>query len=85
MEADAERGMPLGDARRFIGSGLIDNETRLREEASLAGALNRFIDLRAAAEIVGGEDELFQNAGRAGILRSPQMTTRLIPAFPIEP
>lgn len=85
VQADAEPRMPSGDACRFLGRGLIDHETRLREEAGLAGALDRFIDLRAAAKIVGGEDELFQNAGRNGILRSPTMTTRLILAFPIAP
>lgn len=85
MQTDAERRMPPGDACGFAGCGLIDHEARLREEAGLAGALDRFIDLRAAAKIVGGEDELFQNAGRNGILRRPTMTTRLILAFPIEP
>ena len=78
VQAHAERWVPPGDAGRFVRGGFIHHEAGLGEETGLEGALDRFIDLRAAAKIVGGEDELFQSAGGICILRAPTMTTRLI-------
>jgi hypothetical protein len=39
-------------------------------------ALDGFVDFVAATEVVGGEDELFQSADGACILRANPMTTR---------
>ena len=69
MEADAERGIAPGDVCGFGGGGLIDHDARLREEAGPVGALDGGVDFRTATEVVGGDDEVFQWAERAGRLR----------------
>jgi hypothetical protein len=69
VEADAERGIAARDADGILGGRFVDHETGLREDAGAVGALDGGIDFRAAAEIVGGKDELFQNAGGLCILR----------------
>ena len=58
----------------FLGGRFIDHQTRLRDEAGALGAFDGGIDLRAAAEVVGGDDEVFQFAARAGRIARAAMT-----------
>jgi hypothetical protein len=69
MQTDAQLGIALRDAHGVLHGALIDHETGLGEETGAMGALDGGVDFQAAAEIVGGEDELFQNAGGLCILR----------------
>jgi len=78
MESNAQRGMARRDADSFRHGRFIDHEAGLRQEPGALRALNGGIDFRAAAEVVGGEDELFQNAGGARILRVASMPARPI-------
>ena len=74
MQADTERGIAPGDVRGFLGGGLVDHEAGLRDKAGAVGVLDGGVDLRAAAEVVGGDDEVFQLAARAGRLVRAAMT-----------
>ena len=66
MQADAEARMPLRDACGLGGVRLVHHEAGLREDARFVIALNGFVDAGAAAKVVAGEDESFQNTDRAG-------------------
>ena len=74
VETDAKLRIAARDFRGFLGGGFIDHETRLRDEAGAVGALDGGVDLRAATEVVGGDDEVFQLAARAGRLTRAAMT-----------
>ena len=74
VEADAERGIAPRDVRGFGGGGLVHHDTCLREEAGAVGALDGGVDLLAAAEVVGGDDEVFQLVSRAGKVSRAAMT-----------
>ena len=82
MQTDAERRMAAGDAHGFVHRGLIDHEAGLSQEAGFEATLNGFVDFVTATEVVGGEDELFQSADGAFILRAAPMTTRPMIASP---
>ena len=68
MQAHAERRMAPRDLHGFRRGRFVDHQARLRDEARAVGALDGGVDLRAAAEVVGGDDEVFQWAARAGSL-----------------
>ena len=76
MQADGERGIAPRDLRGLRGGGFMDHQARLRDEARAVGAFDGGIDLRAAPEVVGGDDEVFQFTGRAGRLGRAAMTIR---------
>src|SRR5436190_601158 len=60
--------MTRGDLRGCGGVRLIDHEAGLRERTRGVVALNGRIHRGAMAEVVAGEDESFQNVGRAGMV-----------------
>ena len=68
MQAGAETRMALRDACGFGGVRLVHHETGLREDARFVAALDGVVDAGAAAKVVAGEDESFQNTDRAGTL-----------------
>lgn len=76
MQAHAQGGIAPRDLHRVRGGGLIDHQAGLRDEARAVAALDGGVDLRAAAEVVGGDDEVFQFAGRTGRLGRAAMTIR---------
>ncbi len=82
MQANAERGIAPRGFRSFFRGGFIDHQAGLRDEARTVGALDGGIDLRAAAEVVGGDDEVFQLAGRAGKVIPAAMTIWPLPHTP---
>ena len=57
MQADAEPGISLRDADRFVGARLVDHEAGLGEQAGLVMVFDGFVDDVAAAKIVAGQDE----------------------------
>ena len=69
MQADAQRGMTLRDAHRFLRVRLVNHEAGLGEKAGFMAALDGFVDFVAAAEVVASDDELFQFARGPGKLR----------------
>lgn len=69
MKADAKLRIPLCDADGVFGGGLVHHEARLRQKPGAVRLFDGRVDRRAAAEIVGGEDEVFQCAESACILR----------------
>ena len=82
VEAHAQRGICAGDFRGFIGGRFIDHHAGLRDEPSAVGAEDGGVDLGAAAEVVGGDDELFQLARRAGKIARAAMTIWLFSTPP---
>ena len=68
MQTHGKRRTPFGDADGFFGATLVDHEAGLGEKAGLVAALDGFIDLVAAAEVVAGDDERFQFANGTGRL-----------------
>ena len=74
MQTDGKLRMARRDARGCFGVRLVDHEARLREDAVFVAAFDGFVDAGAAAEVVAGEDESFQNTDRAGTLaRKPDV------------
>ena len=73
--------MPLRDARGFLRVRLIHHQARVRQPTRSVAAFDRCIDARAAAKIVAGEDESFQNTDRANTLARAPMFSRTFP-FP---
>ena len=66
MQADAEAGR--GEAHGVGGVGLIHHEAGLGEEAGGVMAQDGVVHGGAAAEVVGGEDEVFQFVRRPRIV-----------------
>ena len=69
VQPDDERGIAPGDHHGVVDRWFVHHEAGLREEAGAMGAFDRGVDFRAAPEVVGSKDELFQNAGGVCILR----------------
>ena len=74
VQADVQLWIAARDLRGFLGGGFVDHHARLRDEARAMGALDGGVDLRGATEVVGGDDEVFQLAMRAGRLVRVAMT-----------
>ena len=81
MQTDAEARMPVRGVRGFVGVGLVHHEAGLREDACFVATLDGFIDAGAAAKVVAGEDEGFQNADRAGTLARDADVFARLPVF----
>ena len=72
MQADAQPRIAAGDANRLPNAWLVDHEAGLGQQAGLVMALDGFVDDVAAAEVVAGEDEMFQFANDAGRVTAPR-------------
>ena len=57
----------VSDAHGFFRARLVDHEAGLREEAGFVAALDGFVDFAAAAEVVAGDDEMFQFCLSGGV------------------
>jgi hypothetical protein len=65
VQAHAQPRMLVGEASGFFSMRLIHHQTCLRQKASLMLKDDRFVDSRAAAKIVTGEDQGFQSVRRS--------------------
>jgi len=62
MQAETQPRMAPRDAHRFVHGAFIDHEAGLGEQTGFVMALDGFVDRGAAAEVVAGEEEMFQGA-----------------------
>lgn len=69
MQTHAQGRMTLCDAHCFLGTRLIHHEAGLGEKAGFMAAFDGFVDFVTAAEVVTGDDELFQFVSGPGKLR----------------
>ena len=81
MQTYAQARMSVCDACGFLGVRLVHHHARLRENACFVAAFDRFVDAGASAKVIAGEDEGFQNRGRAGTLARDVAVFALLPVF----
>jgi len=66
MQADAQRGKPLGPRHRVRGRRRADHQARHGQDAVAVGFLDRLIDRHIAPEIIGANDEALLISHRDG-------------------
>jgi hypothetical protein len=63
MQADPQSRQPTGARNRVIGRGTSDHEAGSGQNTALVRGLDGFIDFLGKPKIVGGDDNLLQDAG----------------------
>ena len=76
VEPHLQAGATTSHCNRLSGSGFIDHQAGLGEQARAVGPLDRGIDRGAPPEVICGNNQVFQNSRRAGNLTSLTLMIR---------